>query len=272
MLGGKGINRGSIMEDTKRKLRLAQLSQHLGALSESQIGLIESIVKQFGVKREFTLLIPELFTQGMVNDFGDALLIHHCFSNEPFSKDKFEYLLERVCTLNGKDAHTARKGNPGHDITIEGTNVSLKTQAEATIKANEIHISKFMELGHGEWTDKPEQLVGLRDQFFHHMRSYERIFTLRTLSKPPSHWFYELVEIPKELLMEAKNGELRMMMDSKQSVKPGYCDIYDGIGKIKFQLYFDGGGERKLQITHINMDLCYIHATWKFPPVDLYSK
>ena len=38
----------------------------------------------------------------------------------------------------------------------------------------------------------------------------------------------------------------------------------DADGNIKFQLYFDGGTERKLQIKHLRKDLCVVHAQWEF--------
>ena len=43
----------------------------------------------------------DVVTPCVLDDFGDALRIHHCFSAEPFSKDKFEYALERVLNLCG---------------------------------------------------------------------------------------------------------------------------------------------------------------------------
>ena len=33
---------------------------------------------------------------------------------------------------------------------------------------------------------------------------------------------------------------------------------------MKYQLYFDGGTERKLQIKNLRKDLCTVHATWVF--------
>jgi type II restriction enzyme len=96
------------------------------------------------------------------------------------------------------------------------------------------------------------------------MRSYERVLTLRRL-KEVGFELYELVEIPKKLLEEAKTGDLAMMMTSRQMPKPGYCTVRDELGNIKFQLYFDGGTERKLQIKGLRKDLCIVQATWKFP-------
>ncbi|HEY7490420.1 MAG TPA: restriction endonuclease, partial [Candidatus Tectomicrobia bacterium] len=182
----------------------------------------------------------------LLQDFGDALRIHHCFSKEAFTKDKFEYALERVTNLCGIPSTLARRGNPGHDITINGMRFSLKTRADRSIRANRLHISKFMELGRGTWTDKDEDLVGLREQFFNHMHSYDRILSLRRLLGTRTYaWHYELVEIPKVLLQEAANGTLRMIHSSRQFPKPGYCYVIDLEGHNKFQLYFDGGTERK---------------------------
>jgi type II restriction enzyme len=189
--------------------------------------------------------------------------IHHSFSVEPFSKDKFEYVLEQTLNINSTKAALALKGNRGHDITINGVQFSLKTQADRGIKEHMIWISKFMELGKGQWGDNPKDLEELRDSFIEHMKNYERILTLRTLKKSP-RWHYELVEIPKELLQEACNGKLEMMMSSVQMPKPGYCYVTDAIGNTKFQLYFDGGSERKLQVKNLLKKYCIVHATWEF--------
>ncbi|MDD2307886.1 MAG: hypothetical protein PHP53_24495 [Prolixibacteraceae bacterium] len=126
-----------------------------------------------------------------------------------------------------------------------------------------IWISKFMELGGGTWGDNPNDLKGLLQNFLYHMTSYDRILTLRTLKKGPV-WKYELVEIPKKLLQEAENGELEMKLNSTQYPKPGYCHIPKLKGTNKFQLYFDGGGERKLQVKNLYKKYCIVHATWEF--------
>ena len=106
------------------------------------------------------------------------------------------------------------------------------------------------------------------------MKSYDRILSLRAISKPPKEWHYELVEIPKSLLLEARNGEFEMMFSSGQIPKPGYCRVFEKGGKDllarpikkkRFELYFDGGGERKLQIKHLDKSHCTVHAEWSFP-------
>lgn len=256
--------------DKTRRIQI--LVERLYELTDSQVGWVEAIMNQFSAQHTYELINSDIFDDCMLNSFGDALLIHHCMSKEAFSKDKFEYVLERISNFCGQSAQLANRGNPGHDITINGERFSLKTQADRSIKDTEIHVSKFMELGQGQWGDNPKDLERLREQFFRHMNSYERILSLRTLSKSPHGWIYELVEIPKTLLLQAETGELRMMLNSKQFPKPGYCYVRDNLGEEKFQLYFDGGSERKLQIKHLRKKHCRIHAIWQFPPVDLYAQ
>ena len=253
--------------EVKRQERLKHLANVLSKLTDGQVRWIESIVGQFNREYSFTRLeSSDLVTSDFLQDFGDGLRIHHCFSKESFSKDKFEYLIENILTWQGIEAQLANEGNPGHDITIKGERFSLKTQADRQIKKNQIHITKFMELGKGKWHADEKDLIGLRKQFFKHMKVYGRILSLRNLLKSPNNWHYELVEIPKTLLLEAKKGTLEMRHNSKQIPKPGYCHVYDKAGNIKFQLYFNGGGERKLQIKKLDKNLCLVHAEWSFPP------
>jgi type II restriction enzyme len=244
--------------------RLRRIIEQLPRLTAYQLDSIDRIIKQLQQPEEF-YRNPEsnLITAEILQDFGDALRIHHVFSAEALSKDRFEYALERVLKGRNIEANRATRGNPGHDITIGNTRVSLKTQADKGIKVSRLHISKFMELGKGDWTDKLDDLRGLLARFYAHMEKYERIFTLRRL-KDPTHELYELVEIPKELLEQARTGELRFADKSTQNPKPGYCTVTDAEG-VLFQLYFDGGTERKLQVKDLRKSRCIVHATWRFP-------
>ncbi len=179
--------------------RIKNLINAVRELTPGQIAWLENTVRVFRFPHKFEIFQDGLLDASTLENFGDALRIHHSFSAEPFSKDKFEYVLEKVINFNRKRAHLSSKGNPGHDITIDGVPVSLKTQADKSIREEKISISKFMELGKGIWGNNPEDLSLLRKMFFAHMESYERIFTLRALRKAPD-WTYELVEIPKSLL------------------------------------------------------------------------
>lgn len=242
--------------------KLQTIVEKLPRLTEGQLEWVGRVIDVFEQPAEFLVHDSDIINDQSLANFGDALRIHHSFSNEAFTKDKFEYVLEKVIQMAGQKAQLADKGNRGHDITINEVTVSLKTQADKSIKNDEIWISKFMELGKGDWGDNPADLIGLRESFLKHMAGYERIFTLRTLQRSPN-WFYELVEIPKILLATAKHGELEMKTNSRQIPKPGYCYVPSKENQI-FQLYFDGGGERKLQIKHLLKKNCTVHATWSF--------
>ncbi len=249
----------------EREERVKRLLLAIPGLTNYRLVLIDTIVRVFSLPKEFwRSSTSTLVTDRVLEDFGDVLRLHHCFSREPFSKDKFEHALERVLQTEGV-AVLAPRGQKGYDIQIRGENFSLKTEAAKVIRSETIHISKFMELGGGRWGDDPEDLEGLKNQFLAALGRIQRILILRALRKGTPDYFYELVEIPKSLLEKAARGRLQMKTDSTQYPKPGYCFVEeDGISL--FQLYFDGGGERKLQIKGLLKRLCTVHASWKFNP------
>jgi len=248
--------------------RLNKLFKILESFPENRLHWIESVIEILNCKQIFTLRDEKSMSEDWFRSFGDALMIHHAFSNEPFTKDKFEYALVSSARLAGIDADFAPKGNRGHDVVIGTSKLSLKTQADKAIKSEIIWISKYMELGRGVWSDNPEQLQGLVTNFLNHLKQSDRILILRCLNKAPN-WSYELIEIPKELLGRCSSGKLRMMQNSRQMPKPGYCDVEGENGLIDFRLYFDGGSERKLQIKSLKKSLCKSIAEWHFKPIDL---
>lgn len=246
--------------------RLKRLLAAIPELSEYRLQLVDRVVSVFTLPRDYQRSpTSNLISQRALEDFGDVLMLHHCFSREPFSKDKFEYALESVLLVGGGNAKLAPRGQRGYDIQINAENFSLKTEAAKAIRPATIHISKFMELGGGHWGDNPQDLVGLRDQFLSALSGIQRILILRALRKGTPDYCYELVEIPKQLLEKASTGRLEMMSASAQFPKPGYCYVEDQ-GSTSFCLYFDGGGERKLQIKGLKKELCAVHATWSFAP------
>ncbi|NOZ10466.1 MAG: restriction endonuclease [Gammaproteobacteria bacterium] len=250
------------MNNDKRRI-IESLVQTIPELTAGQLHWIHRVVSVYSADHKFILNESDLFDESTIQNFGDAMRVHHSFSSEPFSKDKFEYVLVNVLKMSGHKAELAPKGNPGHDATVDGIQLSLKTQADKNIKEDTLWISKFMELGKGNWGDDPSDLKGLRDQFLRHMAGYEKILSLRTVRKAPN-WKYELIEIPINVLQLARGGELEMKINSKQYPKPGYCYVRNEHGKIIFNLYFDGGGERKLQIKNLDKNYCRVHATWEF--------
>lgn len=251
------------MDNLDNQLRMAQ---ELKLLTPSQQGWVEAVIAQFRLPHHFEANpLSDLISGLILDGLGDALRIHHAFSRQALSKDRFEFALERVMCQNGVPARLAdSRTNRGHDITINGHTFSLKTEAASNIRADLLHISKFMELGRGEW-----QLPLLRDLFLEHMHNYERVLQFRCLGQGPEHYLYELVEIPKALLEAGRNARLELRDDSRQNPKPGYGYVHDDNGLLAYALYFDGGTERKLQIKSIRKDLCIVHATWAFQSASL---
>lgn len=245
-------------------------SEKLKRLTASQQQLIGTVIDHLlrPVLTVHSVTQPP-FTTDFVRVFGEALQLHHVLSDRHFSKENFEYVMVSAMTMTGQIAKHGPRGLAGYDVEIAGVRCSLKTQADKSIKRNTIHISKYMELGKGEWTDEAS-LAGLRDRYLRHLEGYDRIFTLRYFREPPDRETsairheYELVEIPKSLLLEAASGTIAMQHDSKQTPKPGYCRVYATSGAEKFVLYFDGGTERKLQIKAIDKAFCIPIATWLF--------
>ena len=75
--------------------RLRRLCEALRELTSGQVGWVEAVVQQFRRPAEFRRLpASDVITDCVLQDFGDALRIHHCFSREPFTKDKFEFATE----------------------------------------------------------------------------------------------------------------------------------------------------------------------------------
>lgn len=249
-----------------REEKIAQLVITIPGLSDYRLGLVQNMVQVFSQPWEIRR-VPDsdIITESALLDFGDVLRIHHCFSREPFSKDKFEFALEAVLKASGFEAELAPRGSRGYDIEISGRKISLKTEAAKAIRVDMLHISKFMELGGGQWGKKKKDLIGLRQQFLDNVEGIDRILVLRALQKGEPNYLYELIEIPKTLFEMASEGRLDMRMDSKQFPKPGYCFV-ENEGELLYSLYFDGGGERKLQIKNLKKDLCKFHASWCFAP------
>lgn len=249
------------------QIDLDSLFAKIHLLPPEKQAVIDHLVTQ--LLKTVTVELPQPtapFSEAFAVKFGDILRAHHSLSSQPFTKDKFEYAMVDAFKKCGVHAEHAPRGLSGHDIRIRTERWSLKTQADQSIKADRLHISKFMELGKGEWVNE-DSLRSLRDRFLAHMADYDRIFSLRHFvtanNDSGSSHFYELVEIPKGLLQLAVNGEITMQHQSKQSPKPGYCRVRDQFGNLVFELYFDGGTERKLQIKNLMKNQCLVVATWE---------
>jgi hypothetical protein len=75
----------------ERESRLRHLYESLRELTDGQLGWVQTVVEQFHKPASFQRSPDsDLITDCVLQDFGDALRIHHCFLREAFTKDKFE--------------------------------------------------------------------------------------------------------------------------------------------------------------------------------------
>jgi type II restriction enzyme len=204
----------------------------------------------------------DLLTDEIAHALCVRMRFHHALDADALAKDKFENAIASAFRDCGYDTAKAPKGNPGHDLTIEDVRYSLKTQADSKIRDSRIDIHKFMELGKGEWSDDPEHFRALCGQVVDHLGRYERILVFRRL-KHRTHEVYELVEIPKSLVLDALKLDPVISVESASAIKPATTELVDDEGTV-LRLYFDGGGERKLKIKDIRKGACHVHATWTF--------
>ena len=245
--------------------------QNVKGLTKYQQTLLKEIVSSLQWEGNFTCLTKSnIFNRRFCEEFLNYLRVHHCISEQPITKDRFEYAILQILRRCGLKCKKAKSGNPGHDLTINRIRFSVKTQADKKIKLSELHISKFMELGKGNWRKRIRDLHALRNQFIAHLKGYEKIISLRIFRKDAHkaiRWEYELVEIPKNLLLEATQGtfsfaKTRNTGAGKNIAPSGYCKVFAKEQNLKFELYFDGKGERKLQIKKLQKSECQVLAKW----------
>jgi Type II site-specific deoxyribonuclease len=240
----------------------------LRALTTEQFAWVERLVKTMAlpancVRNPASDVFPDDDSAGLLFLF---LITHHTLSAESFKKEKCEYALVQIMTTLRRTAVLAKsRTNPGHDLTVDGSKWSVKSEAHRDIEKDFILMSKWMELGKGKWDEEADLHTLCAKNFQGHLANYDRIFVFRCLTPTElvDH-HYELLEIPKTILvMACSSGVFIMTKKSKQTPKPGYCRVSDERG-LMYQLYFDGETERKLRLQKLRRDLCAFHAEWKF--------
>ncbi|MCX8520352.1 MAG: hypothetical protein ORN28_02305, partial [Rhodoferax sp.] len=177
----------------RREKDIREITEALFRLTPAQQAWIKSVIRVFGTSCEF-IRSPDsdLVSDAVLAHLGDRLLSHHAGSRQALSKDRFEFSFESALNVSGIPAELVKsRTNRGHDMTVHDYRISLKTEAAANLRDEYIHVSKWMELGRGEW-----ELSHLRDLFLEHLQCYDRIFTLRRLKNEGVNVRYELVEIP----------------------------------------------------------------------------
>lgn len=196
--------------------------------------------------------------------FASRLLIHHAVVEEKLNKKSFEYIFRDALRHDGRTARiTASDVHSGADLIVDGTRISLKTEASKSIRSRKITISKFME---ARWI-RNRDAYGLAhlasDRLRKHLADYDRIVMLRAFYLTTNQVKYDLVEIPHNLLALATQLEPDDITLS-QGRSGGGSALVRQNGREAFTLKFDGSVE-KVTITNLLVDLCTFHGTWNVP-------
>ncbi len=244
---------------------LAQLNEMAPQLSPTRLALLNRMAAALQMRFDIVYnpnsdIVTPLFSEY----FASRLLIHHAVVEEKLHKKSFEYLFRDALRHDGRTAHiTVSHIHPGADIVVDGTRISLKTEASKDIRAMKITISKFME---ARWI-RDQDALGLAqlgaEKLREHLAGYDRIFLLRAFNPIKGQVTFYGVEIPHRLLTLALS-----VKPSDVTLNPGRSGGGSALcrdqGLDVFTLRFDGSVE-KVTITNLRVDLCITHAKWSIP-------
>lgn len=198
--------------------------------------------------------------------FRNRLLIHHAANEAKLTKKAFEYAFRAASAADGKAAFiTSSQTNPGADVTVDGVAFSLKTEAAASIREKHITISKLSE---GRWIQQCGSLEELAQATITripaHLQQYDRILTLRAHNLSAVKVRYELVEIPRSLLLQVQG--LAVSDFSPRTPQGGSTARVKMGGQDAFTLRLDGS-DGKVTIANLRVNLCTLHGSWAIPTV-----
>jgi hypothetical protein len=243
----------------QQKLVIAQME----ALTPQQLVHVQAILAKFSQPIDAKLVNGggSFVTQCVVTEMGVRLMAHHARSTQAMTKTLFEHAFNDSLNACKIPSEMHKSGtNRGYDLTVNGVRVSLKSES-SSVRVDKLHISKWMELGKDPW----EPMFQHR-QFLGHLDNYDVILTLRCLSKSGTV-SYELLEIPKAIFTSHPTPEFVLKpgkTSGQKAVPPASAYVRDAKGGLIYELYHDGGSERKLQIKQLAKSACIVRATWQF--------
>lgn len=217
-----------------------------------------------------------LMSKELYSLFGLKLAMYHAVTKSPLSKHSFENILAETCLEVGIEASLPTSATADIDIILGGKKTSLKSEGRIH---NNIHISKFCELGWGPW-EKPSDLYykickksksdGNRT-YEARIDQYDAVLSLRHDDTEENCIKYELVEVPISVFRRVLNIPLddykREMSASNSRTVPKSFNVKTSWSGKKTDrdiiVKFDGGGERKLTIT-LPKEASTVVATWSF--------
>jgi len=142
---------------------------------------------------------------------------------------------------------------PAHDILVEQSRISLKTETGAGTKRELISITKLCTTEKEPWT--PSVLV---QRVLEHLARYDIILMLRAVWEPPLI-HYQLLEIPSELLRLI--GQMALAPVGKRSGRQSIGGDVFRDGERLYHVHFDGA-DGKCQIRNLRTRFCEMLLEW----------
>ncbi len=199
-------------------------------------------------------------------NFRNRLLLHHAANESKLTKKAFEYAFRAASAAAGRSAVIVdSQTNPGTDVVVDGESFSLKTEAARSLRANFITISKLSE---GRWIQQCGSTEELAEATVarvpSHLLQYDRILTLRARNLAAASVLYDLVEIPRSVLLNVQN--LKADDFSPRTAQGGSTASVSVDGQRAFTLRLDGS-DGKVTISNLDIGLCLRHCSWAVPTV-----
>ncbi|WP_392840205.1 hypothetical protein [Streptomyces sp. LN500] len=239
--------------------RLVAQAQFLDSAQLEMLGeMAEALQQPCDVRVDpFSDLVNGAFSDYFLN----RLKIHHATSEEKFKKASFEYAFIAAARYAGVYASKTKSQTfQGADAAVDGVRWSLKTEASAKISKTTIVVSKFSEARWIRDCETPSDFVReCVPRFLSHLDEYDRIATLRAFSVGRELVRYELIEIPKSLLMCVAN--LTEWDFTPRTRNGGSSALVRDSGGIAFKLVLDGSVE-KVTLSRLPVQHCQSHASW----------
>lgn len=196
-----------------------------------------------------------LVTDAFAREFRATLLIHHYFLKAPLAMTSFEAAFIRAARAAGHAVNPAPEGQRFWDVEIDGRRISLKTTAAKNLRVGTLHISKLCEAA---WIQDMRSAALREDAtkrlFADYTGAVDSIIQLRLFKKRA---FYELVEIPTQLLAQVANVP-------RAEFAPDGPTIGIPVGKDPpdFTLKLDRS-DAKVTLANINKAVCTVLGNWQ---------
>ncbi len=242
-----------------------ELEEIVRGLKQGQVDLLTDMA------RAMTGEIPEqlgetsdICDRRFADYFSNRLRLHHATASQAdkFTKKPFEFAFVDASRAAGRNGRIIPSStHPGPDVEVEGELFSLKTEGAANVSPRTILISKFME---AKWIDRCETTEDFAREapprLVQHLNRYDRILTLRSTNASNFKVKYELIEIPRDLMLRVDTLRAEDFSETTASNSSG-ADVLGEDGTKAFRVSLDGS-DAKVTIRGLRVDLCRFHGSW----------